>query len=69
MPADIDPNDDTHKSALRDVAEFVAAQTLTVDVDTVSFAQHFPRKQFERSDFSKSLRDLGLTPSAVLIAS
>ncbi|EIW75184.1 hypothetical protein CONPUDRAFT_159317 [Coniophora puteana RWD-64-598 SS2] len=57
------------EATLREVAEFVAAQTLTVDVDTVSFAQHFPRKQFERSDFSKSLRDLGLTPSAVLIAS
>jgi len=56
-------------STLRDVAEFVAGQTLTVDVDTVTFTQHFPRKQFSASDFSRSLRDLGLTPSAVLIAS
>ncbi|KII86020.1 hypothetical protein PLICRDRAFT_165647 [Plicaturopsis crispa FD-325 SS-3] len=54
---------------LREVAEFVAGQTLSVDVDSVSFAQHFPRKQFARSDFSKTLRELGLTPSAVLIAS
>ncbi|KDQ26498.1 hypothetical protein PLEOSDRAFT_1077434 [Pleurotus ostreatus PC15] len=54
---------------LREVAEFLAGQTLSVDVDSVSFAQHFPRKQFTRADFSKSLRDLGLTPSAVLIAS
>ena len=30
-------------SALREVAEFVAGQTLTVDVETVTFAQHFPR--------------------------
>jgi hypothetical protein len=71
-------------AALREVAEFLAGQTLSVDVDTVNFAQHFPRyvtlrclilhmavltmcsrKQFSRSDFSKTLRDLGLTPSAV----
>lgn len=31
-------------TALREVAEFVAAQTLTVDVETVTFAQHFPRR-------------------------
>ncbi|KAG7445167.1 uncharacterized protein BT62DRAFT_933591 [Guyanagaster necrorhizus] len=53
---------------LREVAEFLAAQLLSVDVETVMFAQHFPRKTFSRSDFSKSLRELGLTPSAVLIA-
>ncbi|KAF8492961.1 ubiquitin-related domain-containing protein [Russula emetica] len=56
-------------STLRAVAEFVAGQTLTVDVDTVTFTQQFPRKQFSLSDFSRTLRDLGLTPSAVLIAS
>ncbi|KAI0272962.1 ubiquitin-related domain-containing protein [Russula aff. rugulosa BPL654] len=56
-------------STLREVAEFVAGQTLTVDVDTVTFTQQFPRKQFSASDFSRTLRDLGLTPSAVLIAS
>ncbi|KAK0489346.1 hypothetical protein IW261DRAFT_1444463 [Armillaria novae-zelandiae] len=53
---------------LREVAEFLAGQLLSVDVETVMFAQHFPRKAFSRSDFSKSLRELGLTPSAVLIA-
>ncbi|KAG2033839.1 ubiquitin-related domain-containing protein [Suillus americanus] len=56
-------------ATLREVAEFVAAQTLTVDVETVTFAQHFPRKTFSRDQFSKTLRELGLTPSAVLIAS
>jgi hypothetical protein len=56
-------------STLREVAEFVAGQSLTVDVDTVTFTQHFPRKQFSASDFSRTLRSLGLTPSAVLIAS
>ncbi|KAA1470109.1 hypothetical protein DENSPDRAFT_864554 [Dentipellis sp. KUC8613] len=56
-------------STLREVAEFLAGQTLAVDVETVTFAQHFPRKQFSRADFSRTLRDLGLTPSAVLIAS
>ncbi|KIP03043.1 hypothetical protein PHLGIDRAFT_95250 [Phlebiopsis gigantea 11061_1 CR5-6] len=54
---------------LREVAEFLAGQTLAVDVDTVTLSQHFPRKQFSQADFSKTLRELGLTPSAVLIAS
>jgi len=56
-------------ATLREVAEFLAGQTLTVDVETVSFAQHFPRKTFSQEDFSRTLKDLGLTPSAVLIAS
>jgi len=55
-------------SPLSAVAEFLAAQTLTVSVETVTFAQHFPRKTFSSADASKSLRELGLTPSAVLIA-
>ncbi|KAF9454395.1 hypothetical protein P691DRAFT_656154 [Macrolepiota fuliginosa MF-IS2] len=50
---------------LREVAEYLAGQNLSVDVETVTLAQHFPRKTFTPSDFSKSLRDLGLTPSAV----
>ncbi|KAJ7065282.1 ubiquitin-related domain-containing protein [Mycena amicta] len=53
---------------LREVAEYLAGQVLAVDVETISFAQHFPRKTFSQADFSKSLRELGLTPSAVLIA-
>ncbi|KAL1707907.1 ubiquitin-related domain-containing protein [Schizophyllum commune] len=52
---------------LRAVAEFLAAQTLDVHVDTVTFTQTFPRKQFSAAEMSKSLRDLGLTPSAVRI--
>jgi len=56
------------EAPLREVAEFLAGQLLTIDVDTVTLAQHFPRKTFSRQDFSKSLKDLGLTPSAVLIA-
>ncbi|KAE9392890.1 hypothetical protein BT96DRAFT_979173 [Gymnopus androsaceus JB14] len=55
-------------SPLSAVAEFLAAQTLTVSVETVTFAQHFPRKTFSSADSSKSLKELGLTPSAVLIA-
>jgi len=57
------------EATLREVAEFVAAQTLSVDVETVSFSLTFPRKTFARADFSKTLKELGLTPSAVLIAS
>lgn len=30
--------------ALREVAEYLAGQTLSVDVETVTFAQHFPRQ-------------------------
>jgi len=30
-------------TVLREVAEYLAGQTLSVDVETVSFAQHFPR--------------------------
>jgi hypothetical protein len=56
-------------ATLREVAEYLAGQALSVDIETVTFAQHFPRKTFSRSDFSRTLRDLGLTPSAVLIAS
>ena len=33
----------THFSALREVAEYLAGHNLDVDVETVSFAQHFPR--------------------------
>ncbi|KAF8347936.1 ubiquitin-related domain-containing protein [Amanita rubescens] len=51
------------------IAEYLAAQTLTIDVETVTFTQTFPRKTFTRADFSKSLKELGLTPSAVLLAS
>jgi multidrug efflux pump subunit AcrA (membrane-fusion protein) len=53
---------------LREVAEYIAGQSLSYDVETVTLAQHFPRKTFSPADFSKSLRDLGLTPSAVIIA-
>ncbi|KZT07347.1 uncharacterized protein LAESUDRAFT_812327 [Laetiporus sulphureus 93-53] len=56
-------------ATLREVAEFLAAQTLSVDVETVNFTMSFPRKTFARADFSRTLRELGLTPSAVLIAS
>ncbi|KAG9313198.1 ubiquitin-related domain-containing protein, partial [Chiua virens] len=56
------------ESTLQDVAEFIAAQTMSVSVDTVSFTQQFPRKTFTRAEFGKSLRELGLTPSAILIA-
>ena len=30
-------------TALREVAEYLAGQTLSVDVETVNFAMHFPR--------------------------
>ncbi|EKM81601.1 hypothetical protein AGABI1DRAFT_111884 [Agaricus bisporus var. burnettii JB137-S8] len=55
-------------ASLQEVAEYIAGQDHNVNVETVTLAQHFPRKTFTRQEFSKSLRDLGLTPSAVLIA-
>ncbi|KAJ8587567.1 hypothetical protein M405DRAFT_852840 [Rhizopogon salebrosus TDB-379] len=56
-------------ATLLEVAEFLAGQTLEIDVETVAFTQNFPRKTFSRDHFNKTLRELGLTPSAVLIAS
>ncbi|PPQ65157.1 hypothetical protein CVT24_011020 [Panaeolus cyanescens] len=52
---------------LREVAEFVGGQSMA-DVDKVTFTQNYPRKTYSASDFEKTLRDLGLTPSAVLMA-
>ncbi|GJE99256.1 ubiquitin-related domain-containing protein [Phanerochaete sordida] len=49
---------------LRQIAEHLAEQGLNVDSAT-----QFPRKQFSQEDFGRTLCELGLTPSAVLIAS
>jgi hypothetical protein len=48
--------------ALREVAEFVAGQSLTVDVDTVTFTQHFPRCVFYPSNLSPDHHVALLTP-------
>ncbi|CAK9781187.1 hypothetical protein CC85DRAFT_289009 [Cutaneotrichosporon oleaginosum] len=56
-------------STLVDVAEFVSSENLAYSVDTVRFATTFPRKTFAPEDMRKSLKDNGLTPSAVLMAS
>jgi hypothetical protein len=45
------------KTALREVAEFVAGQTLTVDVDTVTFTQHFPRWVILSCPLHRPLKD------------
>jgi hypothetical protein len=58
------PSDNT----LVDVAEFVASQNLAYTVDSVTFASTFPRKTFSRDEMRKTLKDNGLTPSAVLMA-
>ncbi|ORX35594.1 ubiquitin-related domain-containing protein [Kockovaella imperatae] len=59
------PSDNT----LIDVAEFVASENLAYDVSTVTFASTFPRKTYSRDEMSKTLKENGLTPSAVLMAS
>ncbi|WOO81239.1 UBX domain-containing protein 1 [Vanrija pseudolonga] len=59
----------SESKALVDVAEFVASQNLAYSVDTVNFATTFPRKSYSRDEMRKSLKDNGLTPSAVLMAS
>ncbi|KAH6915811.1 DNA-binding protein [Coprinopsis sp. MPI-PUGE-AT-0042] len=56
------------EAPLRELAEFVAAHGPDIDVDAVTFTQNFPRKTFALSDFSKTLKTLGLVPSASLIA-
>ncbi|BEJ12024.1 hypothetical protein CspHIS471_0204840 [Cutaneotrichosporon sp. HIS471] len=55
-------------STLVDVAEFVSSENLAYSVDTVKFSMTFPRKVFGPNDMHKSLKDNGLTPSAVLMA-
>ncbi|KAG8835597.1 hypothetical protein FRC17_002189 [Serendipita sp. 399] len=57
------------ENTLQDVAEYVASQSLSYSVDTVNFSTTFPRKIYSRSDWDKTLKELGLTPSAVLMAS
>ncbi|WWC62199.1 uncharacterized protein I303_104794 [Kwoniella dejecticola CBS 10117] len=59
------PSDNT----LVDVAEWVASENLNYNVDTVTFASTFPRKTFSRDEMKKTLKENGLTPSAVLMAS
>ncbi|KIY47723.1 hypothetical protein FISHEDRAFT_74389 [Fistulina hepatica ATCC 64428] len=54
---------------LSEVAEYLASQTLDVNADTVTLSEQFPKRVFKPEEFSKSLRDLKLTPSAVLVAS
>nr|XP_019046566.1 DNA-binding protein [Kwoniella bestiolae CBS 10118]OCF25496.1 DNA-binding protein [Kwoniella bestiolae CBS 10118] len=59
------PSDNT----LIDVAEWVASENLNYSVDTVTFASTFPRKTYSREEMKKTLKENGLTPSAVLMAS
>jgi hypothetical protein len=57
------------ESTLQEVANFVAAQNPAFNPNALSFTQSFPRKTFTQADFSKTLKELGLTPSAALMAS
>jgi len=54
---------------LYDVAVAFVEKSPTFGADTITFTMTFPRKTFTKDDLHKSLRDLGLTPSAVLQAS
>ncbi|KAG9127920.1 hypothetical protein FRC07_007571 [Ceratobasidium sp. 392] len=56
-------------STLHEVALYVESQNPAISSQTVTFATTFPRKTFTRADFNQTLKDLGLTPSAVLMAS
>lgn len=55
--------------ALVDVAEWVCSEDISYDVNTVRFASTFPRKTYGESEMKRTLKDNGLTPSAVLMAS
>ncbi|KAG7529174.1 hypothetical protein FFLO_05761 [Filobasidium floriforme] len=52
-------------SPLSAVAEFIASENLSFNADSVKLSMTFPRKTFGPGDMNKSLRDNGLTPSAV----
>ncbi|ODN72711.1 hypothetical protein L202_08149 [Cryptococcus amylolentus CBS 6039] len=56
------------ESKLREVAEWIASENLAYDVDTVTLSMTFPRKKFTSADMSKTLKENGLTPSAVIMA-
>ncbi|KAG9092450.1 hypothetical protein FS749_015742 [Ceratobasidium sp. UAMH 11750] len=56
-------------STLHEVALYIESQNPAVSSQTVTFTTTFPRKVFTRNDFNRTLKDLGLTPSAVLMAS
>ncbi|KAJ1306824.1 hypothetical protein OPQ81_007810 [Rhizoctonia solani] len=56
-------------STLHEVALFVESQVPAISSQTVSFSTTFPRKVFNRSDFTRTLKELDLVPSAVLMAS
>ncbi|CAG8613856.1 11022_t:CDS:2, partial [Acaulospora colombiana] len=60
-------NIDPSFSTLRDVAEYVASQSLAYNVETVSFSTNFPRKNYSRDEWGQTLKELGLTPSAELV--
>ncbi|KAG8714863.1 hypothetical protein FRC11_006779, partial [Ceratobasidium sp. 423] len=51
-------------STLHEVALFVEAQNPAISSQTVTFATTFPRKVFSRSDFTRTLKELDLVPSA-----
>ena len=46
-------------ASLTEVSEWVASETLSVDVGNVVFTTRFPNKTFGANDFSKSLKELG----------
>jgi len=51
-----------------DVAEWVCSEDISYDVPTVRFASTFPRKTYTAGEMKKTLKENGLTPSAVLVA-
>jgi len=55
-------------STLVEVAEWVCSEDISYDVGTIRFSSTFPRKQYAEGDMKKSLKENGLTPSAVLMA-
>ncbi len=54
--------------ALREVAEYLAGQNLSVDVDTVSFAMHFPRYALLHGQFDIHIEAVLERPSHVQIS-
>ncbi|CAE6417806.1 unnamed protein product [Rhizoctonia solani] len=56
-------------STLHEVALFVESQNPAISSQTVIFSTTFPRKTFTRPDFTRTLKELDLVPSAVLMAS
>ncbi|CDZ96768.1 Predicted ubiquitin regulatory protein [Phaffia rhodozyma] len=54
---------------LTEVSEWLASESLSFNVGSILLSTRFPNRTFGPGDFEKTLKELDLTPSAILFAS